>query len=206
MEDKKHKNILVVNGVLDGHFTGSVEIVKDLVSLGYYVTCYVLDEFADRIKDVEAKIVVYTVDRSKFRIHRNAPSFAITAFVFSAAIDEVMALILKEKNNYDYYIFDSFFEIEEMNKVLQIPINKLVKIYTSFIFTDEDPTDLSTRRINILKPTSMKYKINLHDFLVIHYSPNKFPKLILTSKFFHLRSENTDETCFFIGPSIEKKK
>ena len=42
MEDKKSKNILVVNGVLHGHFTGSVELVRELVSIGHNVTCYVL--------------------------------------------------------------------------------------------------------------------------------------------------------------------
>ena len=68
MEDKKHKNILVINGALQGHFTGSVEIVRELVSLGHNVTCYVLDQFADRLKNIGVKIVEYTVDKSKFRI------------------------------------------------------------------------------------------------------------------------------------------
>ena len=117
-----------------------------------------------------------------------------------------MTLLLKEENKYDYYIFDSFFEIKELNKVLKIPINKFVLIYTSFFFTDEDPSDLAPHRVLVLKSTNTKYNLNLQDFLVSHYTPNKFPKLILTSKLFHLRSENADDTCFFIGSYIEKRK
>ena len=57
MEDKKPKNILVINGALQGHFTGSVEIVRELVSLGHNVTCYVLDEFADRLKNFKNTLI-----------------------------------------------------------------------------------------------------------------------------------------------------
>ena len=204
--DKKHKNILVVNGVLDGHFTGSVEIVRELVSLGHNVTCYVFDKFADRLKDVGAKLVVYTIDRSKFKIDKMAPPFAIQAFVFAATVDSIMTLLLKDENKYDYYIFDSLFHIKEMNKVFKIPDNKFVLICTSFIFTDEDYADLAPRKNMIFTPINMKYKINIQDFLIAHYTPNKYSKLILTSKLFHLRSENTDDTCFFMGPFTEKRK
>jgi UDP:flavonoid glycosyltransferase YjiC (YdhE family) len=50
MADKKSKNILMVNGILHGHFTGSVELVKELLALGHKVTCYVLDEFEEKNK------------------------------------------------------------------------------------------------------------------------------------------------------------
>ena len=64
MEDKKSKNILMVNGILHGHFTGSVELARELVSIGHNVTCYVLDEFGERIKGVGARVVVYNIDMS----------------------------------------------------------------------------------------------------------------------------------------------
>lgn len=93
-----------------------------------------------------------------------------------------------------------------MNKVLKIPNSKFILISPCFIFTDEDYTDIVPQRSALLKLVNEKYKINKHDFVSIHYVPNKFKKLIVTSKYFHLRPENTDETCFFIGPSIEKRK
>ena len=43
MEEKKAKNILVISGVLDkSNVSCSIEIIKDLISLGHNVTCYVL--------------------------------------------------------------------------------------------------------------------------------------------------------------------
>ena len=51
---------------MHGHFTGDVEIIKLLVSLGYNVTYYILDTFAERLKNTGAKIEVYNIDRSDF--------------------------------------------------------------------------------------------------------------------------------------------
>ena len=93
-----------------------------------------------------------------------------------------------------------------MNKVLKIPSDKIIIIYSSYNFIDENTSDLAPHRSAALKPISMKYNLNLHDYVSNHYVPNNFKKLILTSKYFHLKSENTDETCFFIGPYIEKRK
>ena len=67
MENKKCKNILVVSGIQRGHFTGSVEIVRELSSLGHNVTCYVLDEYEERMKNVGAKVVAYKVDRDEIK-------------------------------------------------------------------------------------------------------------------------------------------
>ena len=56
--EKKSKKILVINGILNGHFTCSVEIVRELAAIGHDVTCYVLDEFANRLNDIPVKKVV----------------------------------------------------------------------------------------------------------------------------------------------------
>jgi len=204
--DKAKKKILIVNGILHGHFTGSVEIVRELAELGYDVTCYVMDEFAARLNDIPVKKVVYSADVSEIasKLPPYAPPFAINAFMFGKATDVLITMLLNDKTDYDYYVFDSFFDIEEMNKVLHIDPKKFVKIYTAFIFTDEK-LDLTEGRMMGLMATNKKYNINLHDFVGLHTTPNNFKKLILTSKFFHLRPEDTDETCFFIGPNIEKR-
>ena len=110
------KNILVVSGILHGHFTGSVEIVRELVSLDHNVTCYIIDEFGERMKDVGAKVVIYNVDRSDFSkiISPNSPPFAGNAIVFGRAYNEIFNLLLKDETKYDYYVFDSFFDIQEI--------------------------------------------------------------------------------------------
>jgi MGT family glycosyltransferase len=76
-------------------------------------------------------------------------------------------------------------------------------IYPSFILTDENQFD--NARLCGLQETNKKYNINLHDFVGLIFTPNKFKKFILTSKFFHLRPEDTDETCYFLGPHIEQR-
>ena len=206
MEDKKSKTILVISGLLHGHFTGSVEIVRELVSYGYNVTCYVLDQFADRMKNTGAKIVVYKVDRSDFKkiIPPNYPPYAGNSYVVGRSIDAILTLLPKDETKYDYYLIDSFLDFLEMNKILKLPLEKIFLICTAFIFTDEDQRD--PPRAFALKAISAKYNINLYDFIEIHYKPNKFKKLLLTSKLFHLRGEKTDDTCYFIGPNVEKRQ
>lgn len=203
---KASKKILVVNGILHGHFTCSVEIVRELAELGHDVTCYVMDEFAARLNDVPVKKVVYSADVSEIakRLPPTAPPFAINSFMFGKAIDVLITLLLNDKTEYDYYVFDSFFDTEEMNKVLKLDSSKFVKIYSSFILTDEK-LDLTEGRLMGLQETNKKYNINLHDFVGIHTAPNDYKKLILTSRFFHIRPEDLDESCFFIGPHIEQR-
>jgi hypothetical protein len=207
MEDKKPKNILVVNGILHAHFTVSVEIVRDLVLLGHNVTCFVSDEFKDRIKDVGAKVISYSIDKVNFTPPPGSPMYAANAFLFTFSYDKILTFLSKEKDKYDYFMFDSFYDIKEMNKVLNIPLEKYILIYSSFAFVDnKDTFKISSDRARFLKPINIKYNINLNDFVSTHYAPNKFKKLIVTSKYFHLRGDNTDDTCFFIGPSLKKEK
>lgn len=199
------KKIFFANGVLHGHFTGSVEVARELAAMGHEVTCYVTDEFADRLNDVPVKKVVYSADVSEIakRLPPQAPSFAINSFLVGKATDIVMDLLLKDETDYDYYIFDAFFDIEEMNKVLKLDPEKCSIIYPSFILTDENQFD--NARLCGLQATSQKYNINLHDFVGLIFTPNRYKKLILTSKFFHLRPEDTDDTCYFLGPHIENR-
>ena len=209
MENKKSKNILVVSGVLHGHFTGSVEIVRELSSLGHNVTVYVLDDFKDRMKDVGAKVVAYKADGSdykKFFPPQAPPAPASNVILFGRSFEAVITLLSKDETKYDYYVFDSFFDIKEMNKIFKFPLDKYVLIYTSHIFTDEDQLDVTRMRKIGFKSLNEKYNLNFHEFVEVHYIPNKFKKLILTSKLFHYKSENCDETCYFMGPNIEKRK
>ena len=204
-KEKKTKKIFLANGILHGHFTGTVEVVRDLVALGYDVTCYVIDEFAERLNVEGAKKVVYSADVSEYakRLPPTAPFFAINSFLVGKATDVVIDLLSKDKTDYDYYIFDTFFDVTEMNKVLKLDPSKISIIYPCFILTDENLFDKS-REIG-LQDTNKKYNIHLHDFVGNIFVPNSYNKLILTSKFFHLRPEDTDDTCYFIGPHIEER-
>jgi len=200
------KKIFFANGVLHGHFTGCVEVSRELASMGYDVTCYVTDEFADRLNGVPVKKVVYSADVSEIakRLPPQAPPFAINSFLVGKATGTIIALLSKDETDYDYYIFDEFFDIDEMNKVLKIDPDKCFIIYSSFILTDEDQFD--NARLVGLQETNRKYNINLHDFVGLIFTPNNYKKLILTSKLFHLRPEDTDDKCYFLGPNIENRE
>ena len=199
------KKIAVLNGILHGHFTGSVEVVRELAALGHDVACFVTEEFADRLNDVPVKKVVYSADVSEIakRLPPAAPAFAVNSIMVGKATDTLITLLSNDTTDYDYYIIDAFFDIEEMNKVLHLDPSKFIIIYPSFILTDENQFD--NARVFGLQETNRKYNINLHDFVGLIFTPNKFKKFILTSKFFHLRPEDTDDTCYFLGPHIENR-
>jgi len=205
MNEIKPKKIFFANGILHGHFTGSVEVVRELAAMGHEVTCYVTEEFAPRLNDIPVKKVVYSADVSEIAKHLppQAPPFAINSFMVGKATDIVISMLLEDKTEYDYYIFDCFFDVAEMNKVLKLDPDRCSIIYPSFVLTDEN--QFNNGRLIGLQETSKKYNINLHDFVGLIFTPNKFKKIILTSKFFHLRPEDTDETCYFIGPHIEQR-
>ena len=203
--ETKSKKIFFANGILHGHFTGSVEVVRELASLGHEVTCYVTDEFADRLNDIPVKKVVYSADVSEVakKLPPYVPPFAINSFMVGRATYTIIEMLLKDETDYDYYIFDAFFDIKEMNKVLKRDLSRFMILYPSFVLTDENQFD-NSRLIGLLW-TSQHYNINLHDFVGLIFTPNKFRKLILTSKFFHVRPEDTDDTCYFLGPHIEER-
>lgn len=207
IKQSKPKKIAVLNGILHGHFTGSVEVVRELNALGHDVTCFVTDEFAPRLNDVPVKKVVYSADVSEIakKLPPMFPPFAINAYMVGKATDVLITLLLNDKTEYDYYIIDAFFDITEMNKVLHIDPSKFIIIYPSFILTDENQLDVTVGRMMGLQETNKKYNINLHDFVGLLFTPNNYKKFILTSKFFHLRPEDTDETCYFLGPHIEQR-
>ena len=117
-----------------------VEIVRDLVLLGHNVTCFVLDEFEDRLKDVGAKIISYSVDRSKYKPPPGPLIFAVNSFLFTVSYDKILTFLSKKKDKYDYFMFDSFYDIKEMNKVLNIPLEKYILICSAFIFVDNKDT------------------------------------------------------------------
>ena len=136
------KNILVINGLLHGHFTGSVEIVKQLVSMGYNVTCYVLDSFAERLSNAGAKLEILKLDLSDFETkYPEAPKIAINPYRFQKAYDAIFTLFSKEKTKYDYLLIDSFFEYSEMNKIFKFPMSNIITIYTAFCLTDQKVID-----------------------------------------------------------------
>ena len=158
--------------------------------------------------NVGAKVVAYKVDRDEIKKKKpeKAPPFSENVFLFGKSFEAIISLLSKDETKYDYYVFDSFFDVKEMNKIFKIPLDKFVLISVSDIISDENYLDLTPFRRWGFKELNEKYNLNFHEFVEIHYTPNNFKKLILTSKLFHYKSEKCDDTCYFIGPNIEKRK
>jgi len=208
MYSKKRKNILVINGVLHGHFPGTVEIVKQLVSLGHNVTCYVLDEFVERIKNVGAKIIEFTIDRSSFKnLPPGVPLMAVSPITITKSYNSIITLISKDENIYDFLVLDSFFDDEVLIKFFKHPPSKVISIWTSFCLTNQEIDKYHNQRMGVLSEVNKKYNINIRDYIHLHYySRNCNSKLMLTSKLFHPKVEKVDSSFIFIGPSIEERK
>ena len=207
MSSNKQKNILFIPGVLHGHFTGDVEIIKLLVSLGYNVTCWVLDTFAERLKDTGAKIEVYSIDRSDFdKLPPGFPKLANNAKIISRSYDAIFTMFLRDKPKYDYLLHDMFFNCSEINKIFKFPISNIITIYPSFCLTDAKEILLADKRAEEMKPLNKKYNLSLGDYVSYIYHPPSNNKLILTSRLFHIRGNEVDKSFHFIGPSIEERK
>ena len=103
IRNSKPRKIAVLNGILHGHFTGSVEVVRELAGLGHDVTCFVTDEFVGRLNGIPVKKVVYSADASEIakRLPPEAPVFAVNSFMVGKATDAVISLLLNDKTDYD---------------------------------------------------------------------------------------------------------
>ena len=134
MENKNPKNILVVCGIQQGHFTGSVEIIRELSSLGHSITCYVLSEYEERLKNIGVKVIAYEEIRKN--MPAEAPPIFENVILFGKSFEAIISLLSKDETKYDYHIFDCFFDVKEMNKIFNIPLDKYVLIYVSHLFSD----------------------------------------------------------------------
>ena len=202
MMNKTGKNILVLVGIFDGHVAGIIEIIKDLKSLGHNVTCYVLDKYEKRLKLTGARLITYSV--GEIKLPPNFPEFAINTLTFGKSCDIILERGLKSEEKYDYLLYDSFFDGEEINKIFKIPT--IIAVYS---FPVGEMTEYAKgsiqNRTRPLIPVNKKYNLNLRDFIFIHYSGDAKYKLMLTSKLFHIQSNRIDDSFFFIGPSIEER-
>ena len=205
MSDKTGKNILALMGVYDGHISGMIEIVKDLVSLGHNATCYVLEKYENRVKKSGAKLKV--IPNPEIKLPPQAPQVAMAAYLIAYVIDKVIGDGLKSKEKYDYLLADSFFDANTINKFYKIKI-----VISVFIFPIGDAnkfkfiTENDQNRGRGFIPINKKYNIVLRDLLRVHYFPDSKYKFILTSKLFHPQSKViNNNSFFFLGPSIEER-
>jgi MGT family glycosyltransferase len=204
MENKKGKNILFVIGVFEDNIPGAIEIIKDLIDLGHTITCYILEEFSDKIKETGAKIKTIKIDKSDFSkyppllLERIALSLTI-----SKSYDSILNDALNSEEKYDFFLVDSFFDGTEMNKIFKIPT--VISLY-SYPLEEKTPFIELTKqkRMLLFNNINKKYNLNIRDYLSIKYIADAKYKLILTSKLFNNNSKILDDSFYFIGPALEE--
>ena len=203
MESKKGKNILFIIGVFEDNISGAIEIIRDLVDLGNTITCYILDELSEKLKETGAKIKSYKIDKSDFSkyppliLERIALSLTI-----SKAYDFILNDTLKSEEKYDFLLVDSFFDGTEMNKIFKIPT--IISLYSYPIEEISPFIELTKqKRMQSFNSINKKYNLNIRDYLSLKFIADAKYKLVLTSKLFNNNSKIINDSFYFIGPSLE---
>ena len=207
MEGKKPKNILMICGVIDNFsIPGFIGIIKDLISLGHKVTCYVLENFEERLKKTGAKLKPYKID--KIDLKDLPPLMAEKIMVtlrISKCYVEIIKDGLKSEEKYDFLIVDSFFDGIELNKIFKIP--NVISLYSCPLGEKSPFIQItSQKRTEPFIPINQQYNLNLRDYLILHFDANGKYKLMLTSKLFNPESILSDNSFYFIGPYDEEEK
>ena len=152
------KNILFIPAPFDGHITGLVEPIKDLISLGHNVTIYLLDKYEPRLKHSGAKLKLFSY--GKIELSPKAPQMAKHILILCQSYDAILNQAIKSEDKYDYLIVDSLLDGYELNKIFKIPI--LISWHT-FQYAEicSNLKKTLNRRMRVLTPINKKYNINI---------------------------------------------
>ena len=195
------KNILIIAAPFEGHIAGLNEIIKDLISLGHNITCYLLDKFVPRLKDSGAKIKTFTI--GKIVLPPDYPPMALHAIEIAKTHEEILSQATKSEEKYEYLIFDSILDGYEMNKVFKIP--NLISLY-NFTMVEVPTTKRGKeKRMPFITPINKKYNINIRDFFELVFDKSAKYKFFLTSKYFQPETNIIDDSYYFLGPPYEER-
>ncbi len=195
------KNILIISAPFEGHIAGLNEIIKDLISLGHNITCYLLDKFLPRLEKSGAKIKTFKIGKIEIP-PGNRPIF-INILTIAKTYEEILSQATKLEEKYDYLIVDSILDGYEMNKVFKIP--NLISLYTFPIVEVPTTKKGKEKRMKAFDLINEKYNINIKDVMELVFDKNAKYKFILTSKYFQPEINMLDDSYYFLGPSYEER-
>ncbi len=204
MEEKKPKNILYIDVLYEKSIISSIEFIKDLISLGHNITCYILDELESLYKSTGAKVKTFHIDKEVFnQVPKNIAKRATVPIIIARSYIIIMEDVLKSGDKYDFLIADAFYDAKEMNKILNIPT--VIAKYDSILGKRSPYVELTlAHRKHYWIPVNKKYNLNIKDFLIQFYSPDADYKLMFNSKLFNLESKLINDSFKFVGPCIDQ--
>ena len=202
MEEKKPKNILFIDMPLESNVLSSYEFIKQLISFGHNVTCYVSDELEPHYKQVGARLKTFHIDKNAFnKLPKHIVKRAVIPVGISQSYIPIIDDVLKSGDKYDFLIANPFFDAKEMNKMLKIPT--VIAKYDCILGQKTPFVDISIgHRKHYWIPVNKKYNINIKDLLIQFYTPDADYKLMFTSKLFHPDSKVINDSFYFVGPSL----
>ena len=202
MEKKNPKNILFIDMPLECNAFSSYEFIKQLISFGHNVTCYVLDELEYHYKQVGARLKTFHIDKDIFnKIPKDIRKRALMPISIAKSYIPIMDDVLKSGDKYDFLIASPFYDAKEMNKILKIPT--VIAKYDTILGQKTPDIELSMgHRKHYWISINQKYNINIKDFLLQFYTPDADYKLMFTSKLFHPDSKVINDSFYFVGPSF----
>ena len=206
MSEKKPKNIVFIIGVFEGHISGIVEIVRDLVSLGHKITCYVVDTFAERFKKTGASLKIYSIDKSDIHIPPGYPPIAFCLFYMKKAYAGILSEAIKDEEKKDFLVVDRFFDGRELNKIFKA--ETVIITYTCILtsYKSEYHKKYAKIRTEFFEPINKRFNLKIRDYLDLPFLADAKYKLVLSSKLFNFEHKSlADDSFFYIGPSMENR-
>ena len=205
MEEKKPKNILYLDVQLENSIISSIEFIKELISLGHNVTCYILDELEFLYKPTGARLKTFHIDKEAFKqVPKNIVKKAVIPITIARSYIIIIEDILKSGDKYDFLIANAFYDAKEMNKKLNIPT--VIAKYDGILGEKTPYVELTkARRNNFWIPVNKKYNLNIKDFFVQYYSPDADYKLMFNSKLCQTELKLIDDSFYFIGPCFDQR-
>ena len=206
MQEKKSKNILFISGITDDCcLTGEKEIIKELISLGHNVTCYILEDLEKRLKQTGAKLKLVKMEKIDMK---NLPPLMAKKIIFTITMSKsYMEIIndgLKSQEKYDFLIVNPLYDGVELNKIFKA--DDVISLYTNPIGEKSPFIEItSQKRMESFVPINNKYNINIRDYLSLPFIHDAKYKLMLTSKLFQPESLLSDNSFYFIGPYSEEE-
>ena len=123
MEEKKSKSILFIDMPFEFIISSSFEFIKQLISFGHNVTCYVSDELEYYYKQIDARLKTFHIDKNVYnRVPQNMRKMAVFPMSISQSYISIIDDVLKSGDKYDFLIANPHFDAKKMNKIMKIPI------------------------------------------------------------------------------------
>lgn len=204
--------VLFINMLGDGHVNPTLGLVEELIKRGEQVTYLAEEDFRKKIKKTGAKFKGY---KTSVNINSLAKGNVQTLLdLRMESFKEIAKAVFKEKEKFDYIIYDSAFILgEEIGKMLSIPTvcsittfatNKNIKINKISSHKLEAFTR-NSNYINTVKEIEEAYGIKFPDISNM-FKVKGMLNIIYTSRYFQPNAEEFDESYKFNGPSIIDRK